>query len=701
MSNRLSQETSPYLLQHANNPVDWYPWGEEALQKAAAENKPIFLSVGYSACHWCHVMEHESFEDPQIAAFLNEHFISIKVDREERPDLDQIYMNAVQLLTGHGGWPMSVFLTPQGQPFYGGTYWPNPSRMGMPGFGEICRAVLDAWTERRDQAIEQAGRLTEAVGRLANHESDSGLGQPALSRTLLDQAAERLKQNFDATHGGWGTQPKFPHPMDIRLLLRLWAGHQERRDWLEMVELTLQQMASGGIYDHLGGGFHRYSVDRKWLVPHFEKMLYDNAQLAVCYVEAFQITGNPLYRQTARETLDYILREMTHQEGGFFSTQDADSEGVEGKFYVWTPEQIAAVLGPERAATFCRVYDVTPEGNFEGRSILNLPKIIQQQARILSRSVADLQAELDQSRAELLAARRQRIPPGLDDKILVSWNSLAIEALALAGAVFWEPRYVDAASQAAEFLLSKMSQSTGRLLHSWRDGQAKFDAYLDDYAYFANALLTLYEATFQPRWVDQAGRLAKIILERFSDPQNGGFFYTADDHEQLITRNKEYQDGSVPSSISAAATLFGRLAKMTGQGEFAHAAEGTLQSASSFLQQFPNASCQMLIALDGRLSPFREFVIAGSLDDADTTTVIQEAWRQFLPHRLIALASPNQNPPGGSEYLADLCRGAQEAKEHPALFVCENFTCQQPVTGVEPAVSRLRELGISSEQKPE
>ncbi len=446
--NLLSQETSPYLLQHANNPVDWRPWGPEALEAAQREEKPIFLSIGYSACHWCHVMEHESFENPSIARQMNEHFVCIKVDREERPDLDQIYMNAVQLMTGRGGWPMSVFLTPDLRPFFGGTYWPPSGRMGMPGFDQVLTAVAEAWRERRGQVEQQAGELTAEVQRVASLAVRRA--SSAKSRCAAGASLERI---FDFRNGGFGGAPKFPHPMDLRVLLRRWR-REPRDECLQLVTLTLDKMAAGGIYDHLGGGFHRYCVDERWLVPHFEKMLYDNALLAQCYVEAYQVTGRDDYARIVRETCDYVLREMTGAEGGFFSTQDADSEGEEGKFYVWTPAEVEAVLGADAAKTFNYVYDVTESGNFEGRNILNLPKAIEQCAKVMNRDLAELQAELSAGREKLLAVRSQRIWPGLDDKVLVSWNGLMIDALAQAAGALEEPRYLAAAVKAAEFLLA-------------------------------------------------------------------------------------------------------------------------------------------------------------------------------------------------------------------------------------------------------
>jgi uncharacterized protein YyaL (SSP411 family) len=692
MPNRLAQAASPYLLQHAENPVDWYPWGEEALGKARAEGKPIFLSIGYSACHWCHVMEHESFENAEVAAFLNEHFVSIKVDREERPDLDHIYMTAVQMIQrGGGGWPLSAFLTPQGEPFYGGTYWPTPGRMGMPSFMQILEGVHEAWTDRHAEVMTSASRVTEALASHAAGAVASGEGKPTAD--ALTKAAETLRRQFDDRYGGFGTHPKFPHPMDLRLLLRLWAESRES-DLLEMAEFTIRKMAAGGIYDQLGGGFHRYSVDAKWLVPHFEKMLYDNAQMATVFVEAYQITGYRDYERVARETIDWVLREMTNSEGGFQSTLDADTEGEEGLTYVWTPEEIATVIGPEAALTFCAVYDVSRTGNFEGRNILNRPKSSSQMAVILNREPDELEAELATSRVKLLAARVQRPQPGQDDKVITSWNALMIEALALAGGAFREPRYISAAIKSAEFLLTTLTDDEGRLLHSWRNGQASGRAFLDDYSYLANALVTLYEATFDPRWIQEAVKLTETMLARFADTSGGGFFYTADDGEQLVVRHKETQDSSVPSGTSVAATVLVRLARFTGRADFHSAAERTLAAHADFLTDFPTGATQMLLALADRLGPYRECVLLASQSDPASGQLLDALRQVFIPHRLLVKTEPGQQPPGGSEHLADLCAGAAGLDQSPALLVCENFACQQPVFGSEAILRKLEELAV-------
>ncbi len=680
MPNRLAGETSPYLLQHAENPVDWYPWGPEALARSAAEDKPIFLSIGYAACHWCHVMEHESFENADIARQLNENFVAIKVDREERPDLDQIYMNAVQMLTGRGGWPMSVFLTAEGKPFYGGTYWPPQARMGMPGFDEVLTAVADAWRNRRDEIARQAEHLTDKIvslGQLAASEDD-------LSPHPLLMAERLLARMFDAQNGGFGGAPKFPHPIDLRVLLRIAkrTGHAQS---LEMVRHTLDKMAAGGIYDHLGGGFHRYSVDERWLVPHFEKMLYDNALLASCYLEAFQATSEPRYERVVRETLDYVLREMTDREGGFHSTQDADSEGVEGKFYVWTPAEVQALLSPETARAFCYVYDVSDEGNFEEKNILNQPKTIVQAAQILNRDPAELTAELDRARVMLRNARSKRVHPALDDKVLVSWNGLMIAAAAAAGAVLDEPRYVTAAARAARFLLDKMRRPDGGLFHSYRAGQARLAAYLDDYACLADALVTLYEADFDDRWLESAIGLADTILAQFADREQGGFFYTAENHESLVARPRDVQDSSTPSGTAMAVTVLLKLARLCGRDDYRSAAERTLKTFVHLMNEHPTATGQMLLALDFHVGPTPELAIVGDRRAAPTRQVLADLRRRFWPNKVVALRS---DPDAGSPCLAGLFAGKRPGTPLPTLYTCEHFTCEEPVHGPAAIVAK-------------
>jgi uncharacterized protein len=707
MPNALARETSPYLLQHQNNPVNWYPWGPEAIERSKNESKPIFLSIGYSACHWCHVMEHESFENEPIARYLNEHFVSIKVDREERPDLDQIYMNAVQIMTGRGGWPMSMFLTPDLKPFYGGTYWPPTPKMGMPGFEQVLVAVHDAWLNRRDSLLKQADELTAHLQLAEDGEQaippDAGAGLSADQATqLLDNAARTLRRAFDSRHGGFGAAPKFPHSMDLQLLLRRWkrnvgsAGSGRQADaLLEMVTLTLDKMAAGGIYDHLAGGFARYSVDERWLVPHFEKMLYDNALLTSAYLDAYLVTREPRFARIAGETCRYILAYLTDAQGGFHSTEDADSEGEEGKFYVWTPAEVKQVLGERAGERFCYVYDVSEHGNFEHRtSILNLPKTIEQAAAVRGWDLSELETELAESRAKLLAVRDLRVRPGKDDKILVSWNALMMDALARAGRIVKQPEYVIAAEKAADFLLEKLSRPDGRLWHTWRHGEAKLDAYLDDYAYLVNALVTLYEATFNERWIDEAARLASLMLKHFEDRQRGGFFFTADDHEQLIARNKDLHDASVPSGNAMAATALLRLGKLCGKVEYLAAAERTLVVGLSVMERIPTAVGQMLIALDLWRGPASELVLVGGNDEPANQQAIATLQQAFLPHGVIAYRGSTADATSAlhSAQLESLFVGRQAVSGAPALFICENYACQAPLKGQAEIAAAIAKL---------
>jgi len=685
MPNRLAKETSPYLVQHKENPVDWYPWGPEALERAKREQKPIFLSIGYSACHWCHVMEHESFENEQIAQALNEKFVCIKVDREERPDLDQLYMNAVQIMTRRGGWPMSVFLTPELKPFYAGTYWPPHASRGMPGFDQVIEAVAQHWNTKRAEAEKMADQLTAELARL---DRDSVDGE--LSIELIEGAVRQLRQAFDGAHGGFGGAPKFPAPMALRLLLRHWHRTRDRSS-LDMVRVTLDQMAAGGIYDHLGGGFARYSVDDRWLVPHFEKMLYDNAQLAVAYLEAYQATGNQEYARVVRETLDYVLRDMTDPAGGFYSTEDADSEGVEGKFYTWTPDTLSEVLGDEASKTFARVYDVSEGGNFEhGLSILNLPKTLGQQAQLLDRDEEELVAELAASRAKLFSAREKRIHPHKDDKVIVAWNGLMIDAMARAGAVLGDSRYIDAAAKAADFLLDELRRDDGRLLHTWRGGVAKIDAYLDDYTCLANALISLYEATFVCRYLDEAVALMEVVLEKFADSGGQGFYFTADDQEQLIVRSKDFTDNAVPSGNAMAATVLVRLGKFTGSQQYIDAAQGVMRQTAEMMRRAPTATGQTLLALDLEQGPTYELVMAGKLDDESSRAALSDLRSRFLPNKVLAFAG--SDTADASRTLGGLLQGKTMQGETPTLYICEGFTCQAPAQGIEEIKHTLDEL---------
>jgi uncharacterized protein len=683
--NRLAQETSPYLRQHAHNPVDWYPWGSEALERARQLDRPIFLSIGYSACHWCHVMEHESFEDPEIGRILNDNFVAIKVDREERPDLDQIYMTAVQLLTQSGGWPMSVWLTPDLRPFYGGTYFPPDDRYGRVSFRKLLLALADAWRDRRGEITEAAGQLTEhlqAIGRVAPAEG-------ALDEGLLRNAAAALARSFDPTYGGFGSAPKFPHPMDLRLLLRVWRRFGDDNA-LHVVRHTLTRMAMGGIYDHLGGGFARYSTDARWLVPHFEKMLYDNALLVPAYLEAFQVTHDPFYRDVVAETLGWVGREMTSPEGVFYSTLDADSEGVEGNFYVWTEHEIEQVLGKELADAFTYVYGVTPEGNWNdphdphaevGKNILHRAKTWEQDARLLGQGEPELRTRLDEARWKLYEVRRRRVWPGRDEKVLTSWNALMIGALAQAAGVLDLPPYAEAATKAADFLLQRMRTPDGRLLRTWSAGsEPKLNGYLEDYSFLADALVTLYEATFEPRWIEAALDLVRVMLEQFWDPAEGGFFYTGRDHEQLIARTKDLQDNAIPSGNSMAATALLRLGKLTGRTDLLERAETTLRLCRGLMQEHPVAAGQMLTAVDFYLGPVDEVAVVGDPGAEETQRVLRALRQKFQPDRVVALKAPG-NAEEAERVLPLLAN--RPGQETVTTYVCRDFACQAPLVGAE------------------
>jgi len=678
--NWLAQETSPYLRQHAFNPVDWYPWGDEAFDKAHREDKPIFLSVGYSACHWCHVMERESFEHPEIAEFLNRHYVSIKVDREERPDVDQIYMSAVQLITRRGGWPMSVFLTPEGKPFYGGTYWPPTSRMGMPGFLDLLRKLHDYWSTRRTEVETSAGELAEAIQRMAV----PTLKHAELNVDVLRKAVHEILSTADRKHGGFGAAPKFPHPMDIRLLLRDWKRFQHS-EALQAALLTLDKMAFGGIYDQLGGGFHRYSTDAVWLVPHFEKMLYDNALLVPAYLEAWQITGKDRYARIVRETLDYVLREMTAPSGGFYSTQDADSEGEEGKFFVWSEEEIISLLGADDARVFNSFYGVTRRGNWEGANILCRHREPEELAEPLGLSVAEIEAALVRGRKTLFDARSRRAAPGRDDKILAAWNGLMIGAMARAGAVLGNAAYVDAAATAARFVLEKMREPDGRLRHSCQDGRARFNAYLDDYACLVDGLVELFQANADPKLLDAAAGLADVMVEHFSDHAQGGFFYTSDDHEVLIARTKDAQDNAIPSGNGMAATALVKLGRLTGNSRWEEIASQTLDSLSGLIVDHPHAAAQSCLALDLLLGPTFEVIV---VDRGDTqgAALWRELTSRFLPH-VLSVRWTGSNDPG---LLAPLLAG-RTGTTGSVAYLCRQGACRIPVEEAAVLAEQLNE----------
>jgi uncharacterized protein YyaL (SSP411 family) len=641
VANRLARETSPYLLQHAENPVDWYPWGEEAFARAREEDRAVLVSIGYSACHWCHVMERESFEDEATAQLMNERFVCIKVDREEHPDVDAIYMDAVQAMTGQGGWPLNAFLTPDGIPFWCGTYFPPAPRHGLPSWRNVLMALGAAWDEQREEIRGQAGAIVERLRGAAAFKPPAEELDPA----SLDAAVAGLRKLYDAEHGGFGTAPKFPPASAIEFLLR--------RGEREMALHTLRRMASGGMYDQVGGGFSRYSVDRFWIVPHFEKMLYDNALLARAYLHGSQVSGEPLFERVCRETLDWALTELRQEEGGFASALDADSEGVEGRFYVWTPAQVRELLGDELGAEAIEHFGMTEGGNFEG-------------ANIPVRATPDPphRAEL---RAKLYEARAQRVWPGLDDKRLTGWNALMVSALADAGAALEEPRYIDAAVACADFLVTRMRDADGRLLRTYNRGEARLRAVLEDHAFLLEALIGLYEATFDARWFAEARALADTILERFPDAENGGFFSTSDDHEQLIARRKEIEDNPIPAGQSAAALGLLRLAALTGEYRYEEAALGAIRLLHKIAPQHPSAFGHVLQAIDFHVAPVREVALVGPGREPLERVVRGE----FRPHIVVA---------GGEGDGVPLLEGREPVDGRAAAYVCERFMCQRPVT---------------------
>ena len=645
MPNRLAHETSPYLLQHKDNPVAWEPWGDEALRRARDEDKPLLVSIGYSSCHWCHVMERESFEDSDIAEYMNEHFVCVKVDREERPDVDAIYMEACQAMTGQGGWPLNVFCTPDQAPFYAGTYFPPVAGRGMPSWRQLLEAIVEAWTERREEIREGAPRIVERLRGAALLEPSAQIMQS----DLLAEGASKLRMAFDPKNGGFGHAPKFPQASAVEFLLR--------RGDLEVVTKTLRSMASGGIYDQVGGGFARYSVDAQWLVPHFEKMLYDNALLARTYLHAWQVTGEPLFRSVCEETLGWALREMRGPEGGFYSALDADSEGVEGKFYVWSLDELHEVAGDEAAAWF----GASAEGNFEG-------------ANILTRGEGEPE-KLPEWRCKLYGMREKRVWPGLDDKRLCSWNALMIGALADAGAALDEPRYLDAAAKCAEFVFTDMRDGDGRLLRTWKDGVGRLNAYLEDHAYMVEALLTLYEASWDPRWFTAARELADTMIERFADDERGGFFDTSSDHEQLVARRKSLEDNPIPAGNSSAALALLRLAALTGEHDYEQRAVGVFRLLHEVAARHPQAFAHLLQAFDFYFASVKEVAIVGP----DAETLARVVRDKFRPHIVLA---------GGEADGIALMEGRTE----PGAYVCQNFACQRPVT--EP--SELEELLAAS-----
>jgi uncharacterized protein YyaL (SSP411 family) len=669
--NRLINEQSPYLRQHAHNPVDWYAWGPDALARAKSENKPIMLSIGYSACHWCHVMERESFENEAIAKLINENFVAIKVDREERPDLDQIYMDAVQMITGRGGWPLTMFLAPDGRPFFGGTYYPPEDRQGMPGFPRILMAVAHAYRDGAKEVTSNVEKLTEALGALAKYTPSAGDLKP----NLAAESARGLGAHYDSINGGLGQAPKFPNTFVFSLFLRVHAADGDEAMG-EMVRHTLQKMARGGIYDQIGGGFHRYSVDDRWLVPHFEKMLYDNALLARLYLDAGRALNEPEFLGVAREIFEYVIREMTSPDGGFYAAQDADSEGEEGKFFVWTPEEVERVVGPELGEIAERYFDITIEGNFEGANIPHRTIEIADAARLFKIPEEELGSKIQEIRRKLFAAREQRVKPGRDEKILVAWNAMMIGALAEGYRAIHEPRYLEAAERAAGFIMSTMWDGRA-LTRSFKDGVARHNAYLEDYAQLAGAMLDLYEASLEAKYLAHARTLAGVILERFIDREKGGFYFTSDDHEALITRSKAAFDGSTPSGNSAAAMALLRLHGYTGDESYRVEAERTLRLFREFIEKQPFGFSHMLEAVDLCQRGPTEVVLVGGARSPELLEWIERLGLVYVPNLAIFVADPARAQAG---FMPEQVRDKRQIDGRVTAYVCREHTCTAPIT---------------------
>ena len=675
-ANRLIKETSPYLLQHAHNPVDWYAWGEAAFAKAEAEDKPIFLSIGYSACHWCHVMEHESFEDAETARIMNENFVNIKVDLEERPDVDQIYMTFVQMTFGHGGYPLNVFLTPDQLPFYGGTYFPPVSRHNMPSFQSVLTSVAAAWRDKRDDLLDSANQVLSELGRVGSVEFSGA----ELSEEILDAAFQSFEKYFDRVNGGFGGAPKFPPPMSLEFLLRYYkrTGNENA---LEMAAKTCRKMADGGIYDQLGGGFHRYTVDAIWLVPHFEKMLYDNAQLTRIYLHLFQITKNEFYKRIAIETLEYVKREMLDAQGGFYTAQDADSEGVEGKFFVWTPQEVVEVLGEADAQIFNFYYDISENGNFEEKNILNVKNSIAESAKALNLSEEKLKEILENGREKLFATREKRIKPFRDEKVLTAWNGLMLAAFAEAAAILDNREYFQIARKNADFILENL-QKDGYLLRSWKDGEAKLNGYLEDYANFADALVELFQVSGEVTYLKEAKRLADLMISGFWDENDDAFFFTAKNHEKLPIRSKDFYDNATPSGNSAAVDVLLKLSHLLGEEKYQNYAATILRLIAPQIVRHPQAFGRIISALEFYLNPVKEIVILGEKGNELEKLIFDE----FLPNKVLILA---ENGSKNTEFIP-LLKQKEKVEGNPTAYVCENFTCQKPAVSAKELKEQLQ-----------
>ncbi|MCJ7547341.1 MAG: thioredoxin domain-containing protein [Deltaproteobacteria bacterium] len=696
MANKLISEKSPYLLQHAQNPVDWYPWGAAAFNRAHKENKPIFLSIGYSTCHWCHVMEKESFEDPEVARLLNETFICIKVDREERPDIDNTYMTVCQMMIGSGGWPLTIIMTPDKKPFFATTYIPKETRFGRIGMKEIVPSIKVLWEERRNELLTSAEQIAGALDQI-EREAREPLGSE-LGEGTLKTAYDQLARSFDAQNGGFGTAPKFPTPHNLMFLLRYWRRTGDKRA-LGMVEKTLEAMRLGGIYDHVGFGFHRYATDSRWFLPHFEKMLYDQALLAMAHIEAYQATdGNGAYEQTAREIFSYVLRDMMHPEGGFYSAEDADSEGEEGRFYLWTLDEVERVLSQEEAALIARVFNVKEKGNFQeeatggetGKNILFLENPLAAIASDLAIPLEVLIQRLGTARVRLLEARAKRVRPHKDDKILTDWNGLMIAALAKGDQVFDEPRYAEAARQSADFILTRLVDARGRLYHRYRDGEAAIEAFLDDYAFLCWGLIELYEATFETSYLQKALDLNAMMLKYFWDRERGGFYFTADDADRVLVRKKEIYDGAVPSGNAVAMLNLQRLARLTGHQEYVEKAAALARTFSDAVMQSPGAHTQLLIALDLARGPSYEVVIVGDPQAEDTKAMVGALRKAFVPNKVVIFRPPNEEAPTITR-LAGFTKDLGSLDGKATAYVCRAFRCELPTTDVHRMLALLKD----------
>jgi uncharacterized protein YyaL (SSP411 family) len=677
LTNRLINETSPYLLQHAYNPVDWFAWNDEAFEKARREDKPILISIGYSACHWCHVMEHESFEDAETARIMNENFVSIKVDLEERPDVDQIYMTFVQMTSGHGGYPLNVFLTPDKKPFFGGTYFPPVSRYNMPSFQRILTSVAEAYRERKDEVLHSAN---EILGEIRRHVSENTTAASEnLTLEQLDYSYKSFVKTFDAVNGGFGGAPKFPPPMSLEFLLRYYKRANEKNA-LDMVEKTCRKMANGGIYDQLGGGFHRYTVDAIWLVPHFEKMLYDNAQLARIYLHVFQVTKDKFYKRVAVETFEYIKMEMLDESGGFYTAQDADSEGVEGKFFVWTPEEIDAILGESDAQIFNFYFDVSKHGNFEEKNILNVKNSLPEAAEVLKISENELYEILERGRKKLFTERKKRIKPFRDEKVLTAWNGLMLAAFSEASAILDKKEYLEIAKRNADFILENLTKD-GYLLRTFKDGQAKLNAYLEDYANFMDGLVELFQVSGEIKYLKEAKRLADLMITEFWDADGGGFFFTGNNHEELLVRSKDYYDNATPSGNSAAADVLLKLSHLVAEEKYERFATTVLQQIAPQIRRYPQAFGRALSTLEFYLDTIKEIVILGEKGNE----LEREIWREFLPNKVVVLAGKTNEAADFIPLFED--RNMIDGK--PTAYICENFTCQKPVVTAEDLKQQL------------